>query len=56
LQNLKNAITFIPILKVINPKIGGIILCTNANDLAIGAMLMQKRQIIAYESKKLIFT
>jgi hypothetical protein len=56
LQNLKNAITSIPLLKVINPKIGGIILCTNASDLAIGVMLMQRRQIIAYEFKKLIFT
>ncbi len=57
LQNLKNAITSVPILRVINPKIGGIVLCTNdASDLAIGVLLMQKGQIIIYESRKLNLT
>jgi hypothetical protein len=56
LQNLKNAITFAPILKVVNPKIGELVLHTNANDLAIGAVLMQNGQIIAYECRKLTFT
>jgi hypothetical protein len=31
-----------------------LVLCTNASDLAIGTMLMQKGQIIAYEFRKLI--
>ncbi len=34
---------------------GELILCTNVSDLAIGAMLMQEGQIIAYEFKKLAF-
>jgi len=32
---------------------GGLVLCTNVNDLAIGIMLMQKGQIVTYESRKL---
>jgi hypothetical protein len=39
---LKNVLTSAPILGVINPKMGELVLCTNVNDLAIGAMLMQE--------------
>jgi hypothetical protein len=52
---LKNVLTSAPILGVINPKMGELILCTNASDLAISAMLMQEGQIITYEFKKLTF-
>ncbi len=52
---MKNVLTSALILGVINPKIGELVLCTNASDLAIGAMLMQEGQIIAYEFKKLAF-
>ncbi len=50
---MKNVLISAPILGVINPKMGELILCTNDSDLAIGAMLMQKGQIIAYEFGKL---
>jgi hypothetical protein len=33
---------------------GELVLCTNASDLAIGAMLMQEGQIITYEFRKVI--
>jgi hypothetical protein len=32
---------------------GGLLLCTNVSDLAIGIMLMQEGQIIIYEFRKL---
>jgi hypothetical protein len=31
----------------------GLVLCTNGSDLTIGGMLMQREQLIAYESRKL---
>jgi hypothetical protein len=37
----------------INPKMGGLVLCSNGSDLIIGAMVMQGGQIIAYGSRKL---
>jgi len=39
-QTLKNVLTYVPILGVINSKMGELVLGTNASDLAIGAMLM----------------
>ena len=36
-----------------DPLKGNLILCTDASDLASGAVLMQDRKIVAYESRKL---
>jgi hypothetical protein len=41
------------VLKVIDPRTNGIVLCTDVRDLALGVILMQKRLVIAYESRKL---
>jgi hypothetical protein len=46
-------LTFAPILGVINPKLGELVLCTDVNDLAVSVVLMQERQVIAYEFRKL---
>jgi len=39
-EALKNALTSTHVLKVIDLKVNGIVLCTNVNDLAIGVVLM----------------
>jgi len=51
---LKLALTHAPILTIIDPLKGNIVLCIDASDLAIGVVLMQNRQVIAFESQKLI--
>jgi hypothetical protein len=50
---LKTALTQVPVLTIIDPMKGNIVLCTNASDLAIGAVLIQDKRVIAYESHKL---
>ena len=52
---LKETLTQILVLTIMNPWKGNIVLCTDASDLAIGAILMQDKVVIAYESCKLIF-
>jgi len=42
-----------PILGVINPKLGELVLCIDVNDLDISVVLLQERQVIVYELKKL---
>jgi hypothetical protein len=50
---LKIALTQAPVLTIFDPMKGTIVLCTDASDLAIGAVLMQDKRVIAYESHKL---
>jgi hypothetical protein len=50
---LKIALTQAPVLTIIDLMKGNIVLCTDANDLAIGVVLMQDKRVIAYESRKL---
>ena len=45
--------TKIHLLTVIDHLKGNIISCTDASDLGIGAVLMQVKKIVAYESHKL---
>ena len=46
-------LTQTPVLTIIDPLKGNIILCIDASDLAIGVVLMQDKKIVAYESRKL---
>jgi hypothetical protein len=41
------------VLKVIDPRTNGIVLCTDVSYLALGVILMQAGRIIAYEYGKL---
>ncbi len=41
-----------PILGVINPKLGELVLCIDVNDRDISVVLMQERQVIVYEFLK----
>ena len=50
---LKAALTQIPVLTIMNPWKGNVVLCIHASDLAIYAILMQDKRVVAYESCKL---
>jgi hypothetical protein len=50
---LKIALTQAPVLTIIDTMKGNIVLYTDASDLAIGAVLMEDKRVIAYESRKL---
>ena len=52
-HTLKSLLTETPILTNMNHLKRNIILCIDASDLAIGAILMHHKKIIAYESHKL---
>ena len=41
-QTLKSVLTQTPVLTIMDPLKGNIILCIDASDLAIGAILMQR--------------
>jgi hypothetical protein len=41
------------VLKVIDPRTNGIVLCTDVSDLALGVILMQEGVVNVYESRKL---
>ena len=51
-QTLKLMLIQTLVLTIMEPLKGNIVLCTDASDLAIGAILMQDKKIIAYESRK----
>jgi hypothetical protein len=53
ITRLEKCPNFALILGVINPKMGGLVLCTSGNDLTTGAMLMQRGQVITYEYRNL---
>jgi hypothetical protein len=50
---LKTALTQVPVLTIIDPMKGNIVLCTNASDLAIGAVLIQDKRVIVHEKELL---
>ena len=50
---LKKALTEASILRIMNSLKGGLVLCTDASDMAIGVVFMQEGMVIAYESKRL---
>lgn len=52
-STLKLSLTHAPILTIIDPLKGNIVLCTDASDLAIGVVLMQYRKVVVFESRKL---
>jgi hypothetical protein len=52
-EALKKALTRLPVLRIMRSLKGGLVLCTNASDMAIDAILMQGGRAIAYESIKL---
>ena len=52
-QTLKSVLTQTPVLTIMDPLKGNIILCNDASDLAICAVLMQDKKVVAYESRKL---
>ena len=41
----------IPIFEIMDPLEGGLVLCTNVNDMAIDAILMQEDKVTAYHPK-----
>jgi hypothetical protein len=53
---LKRTFTQAPILKLMDYTKDEQILCTDASEEAIGAVLMQEGHVVAYESRKLNLT
>ena len=45
IEVLKKAMIEALVLMIMNPLKGGLVLCTNSNDMAIGAILMQKSRV-----------
>jgi hypothetical protein len=52
-EALMKTLTEAPVLTIVDPLKGGLVLCTDASDMAIGDVLMQEGRVIAYESKEL---
>ena len=52
-EALKKTMMEALILRIMDPLKGGLVLCTDASDMAIGVILMRKNKIIGFESKKL---
>ena len=53
-EAFKKVVTKVPVLRIINTLKCGMVLCTNANDMARCAILIQVRHdVIVYESRKL---
>jgi hypothetical protein len=48
LEALKKALTITPVLRIMDFLKDGLVLCTNANDMAVGVVLMQEDKVIAY--------
>lgn len=53
--NPKDILTSTHVLMSMDFLKAGIILCNNANDVVIGVVLMQDKQLLAYKSRKLNF-
>ena len=52
-QTLISMLTQSPVLTIMDPVKEKTMLCTDVGDLAIGAVLMQDKKIVAYESRNL---
>ena len=52
-EALRKTLIEIAILRMMDPLRNELVLCSSANDMAIGAILMQENRTIAYEFKKL---
>ena len=52
-EALKKDLTKTLVLNIMDLLRGGLVLCTDANDMAIGAIMTQEGMVIAYESRKL---
>ena len=52
-EALKKVLKEAPVLRIMDPLKGGLVLCTDANDMAISVVLMQKGRVIAYKFRKL---
>lgn len=52
-EALKEALSEATILQIVHPLKNKLVLCTYANDMTIGVIVMQEGMVIAYESRKL---